>query len=369
MKKIRKSEEFLMQLYMPTKVYSDKNCVKKHGKEMVSYGSKAMVVTGKHSSRMNGSLADVEEVLKNENVPYIVFDDVEENPSIETIMEAKAIGLAGKVDFVIGIGGGSPLDASKAIALMIANPEETEEVFYQPKKLPNLPVICIPTTCGTGSEVTPYSILTIHKGRTKKSISHRIFPELALMDAEYLKSMSRTNLVNTATDALGHLIESYLNVNSNEWNCIYVREGLRVFADFKERLQLDLLLDDDYEKMLRTSSWAGMAIAHTQTSLPHGLSYALTYECNIPHGRAVGLFLAGYVNAYEDRKAVSEVMELLGFSNTEQFSNYMYDLLGSEQVEAELLEKTANDLMKDTGKLKNYPFNITKEELMQMYQK
>ena len=358
-----------MQLYMPTKVYSDTECVKRYGKEMVSCGTKAMIVTGKHSSRINGSLADVEDVLQNENVPYILFDEVEENPSIETIMKAKKIGLAEKVDFVIGIGGGSPLDASKAIALMIANPDETEEVFYQPKELSHLPVVCVPTTCGTGSEVTPYSILTIHKGRTKKSISHRIFPKLALLDAEYLKSMSRTNLVNTATDALGHLIESYLNVNSNEWNRIYVREGLRVFADFKERLRVDALLEDDYEKMLRASSWAGMAIAHTQTSLPHGLSYALTYECNIPHGRAVGLFLAGFVNAYEDRKAVLEVMELLGFSDVEQFSNYMYDILGSEKVEDELLEKTASNLMKDAGKLKNYPFNITKEELVQMYQK
>lgn len=358
-----------MQFYMPTKVYCDKECVKTYGKEMVSYGTKAMIVTGKHSSRMNGSLADVEEVLKSENVPYVIFDDVEENPSIETIMKAREIGVAEKVDFVIGIGGGSPLDASKAIALMIANPDETEEVFYQQKELSHLPIVCVPTTCGTGSEVTPYSILTIHKGRTKKSISHRMFPELALLDATYLKSMSRTNLVNTVTDALGHLIESYLNVNSNEWNQMYVRDGLRVFAEFKERLQSDMLLEEDYEKMLRTSSLAGMAIAHTTTSLPHGLSYALTYEKNIPHGRAVGLYLAGFVNTYKDKNAVQEVMELLGFSGEKQFSDYMYELLGSETIEDELLEKTASDLMKDTRKLKNYPFNITKEELIQMYQK
>ncbi len=362
-------EGISMQLYMPTKVYSDKECVQKHGNEIAAFGTKAMIVTGKHSSRINGSLLDVEEVLEKEKIEYIVFDDVEENPSIETVMKAREIGIREKVDFVIGIGGGSPLDASKSIALMIANPEESEDVFYTPKKLPHLPVVCIPTTCGTGSEVTPYSILTIHKGRTKKSISHRIFPELALLDAEYLKSMSRTNLVNTATDALGHLIESYLNTNSNEWNRIYVREGLRVFAEFKERLLKDSLEDDDYEKMLRASSWAGMAIAHTGTSFPHGLSYALTYEKNIPHGRAVGLFLAGYVSVYEDKTAVLEVMKLLGFDEITQFSDYMHSLLGTDDVSEELLQKTAGDLMKDTGKRKNYPFQITKEELIQMYQR
>ena len=358
-----------MNLYMPTKVYSENDCVKKHSKELASYGTTAMIVTGKHSSRKNGSLADVEEVLKKENIEYIIFDDVEENPSIETVMKARAIGIEKKVDFVIGIGGGSPLDASKAIALMIANPEETEDVFYTPKKLSYLPVVSIPTTCGTGSEVTPYAILTIHKGRTKKSISHRIFPELALLDAEYLKSMSRTNLVNTATDALGHLIESYLNTNSNEWNRIYVREGLRVFAEFKDRLLKDTLEEEDYEKLLRASSWAGMAIAHTGTAFPHGLSYALTYEQNIPHGRAVGLFLAGYVNVYEDKTAVMEVMDILGFDGITQFSEYMFLLLGTENVPEELLQKTAGDLMKDTGKRKNYPFQITEEELIQMYQR
>jgi alcohol dehydrogenase len=119
-----------MQFYMPTKLYSEQDCVKKHSEELASFGSKAMIVTGKHSSRANGSLTDVESALDTEGIPYIIFDDVEENPSIETIMRAREFGLNEKVDFVIGIGGGSPMDASKAIALMIANPQEMEDVFY-----------------------------------------------------------------------------------------------------------------------------------------------------------------------------------------------------------------------------------------------
>ena len=142
-----------------------------------------------------------------------------------------------------------------------------------------------------------------------------------------------------------------------------------MFADFKERLLLDALQEGDYEKLLRASSWAGMAIAHTGTSFPHGLSYALTYERNIPHGRAVGLFLAGYVNTYEDKNAVSEVMETLGFAGVQAFSKYMHGMLGTEEIGEELLQKTADDLMKDDKKRKNYPFEITKEVLIQMYQR
>lgn len=355
-----------MQFYMPTKVYSETDCVKKHSKELASFGTRAMIVTGKHSSRVNGSLQDVENALKGESVPYIIFDDVEENPSIETIMRAREIGIDGKVDFVIGIGGGSPLDAAKAIAMMIANPAESEEVFYEPKLLDYLPVACVPTTCGTGSEVTPYSILTIHKQRTKKSIKHKIYPALALLDATYLKSMSRTGLVHTAVDALAHLIESYLNTNSNEWNRVYSREGFQVWAQFKEHLKDNQLNDEDYEKMLRASALAGMAITHTGTSLPHGLSYPFTYERGYSHGKAVGMFLAGYVALYKDKQEVQTVMQLLNFQDVSEFQEYMKEVLGPIDVDAEVLEKSVKKILADAGKLKNYPFTVTEQELMTM---
>lgn len=359
-----KEGEGNMQLYIPTKLYSEKECVKNHGGELASWGTKAMIVTGKKSSRMNGSLDDVETVLKIHNRPYIIFDEVEENPSIETIMKARNIGIEEQVDFIIGIGGGSPLDAAKAIALMIANPEETEEVFYESKELKYLPVICVPTTCGTGSEVTPYSILTIHKKRTKKSIRHKIYPELALLDASYLKSMSRLGLVHTAVDALAHLVESYLNTNSNEWNRVYSREGLKVWAQFKESLAKDCICDVDYEKMLRASALGGMAITHTGTSLPHGLSYPFTYECGYSHGKAVGMFLAGYVCLYKDAKEVGDVMRLLDFDEVSEFVIYMKKLLGDVDINQDVLTVSVENIMADAGKLKNYPFAVTREELM-----
>lgn len=355
-----------MQFYMPTKLYSEQDCIRNHGKELAAFGTKAMIVTGKHSSRVNGSLKDVESVLKNEAIPYIIFDDVEENPSIETIMKARGIGLQENVDFVIGVGGGSPMDAAKAIALIIANPDETEKVFYEPKQLDYLPVICVPTTCGTGSEVTPYSILTIHEQRTKKSIMHKIYPALALLDASYLKSMSRTGLVHTAVDALAHLIESYLNTNANEWNRVYSTEGLRVWAQFKKHLQADVLREEDYEQMLRASAFAGMAITHTGTSLPHGLSYTFTYEQGYSHGKAVGMFLGGYVSMYKDKTAVHEMLELLGFENDVEFQTYMRDLLGPMEVDEVVLKNSIRNILADAAKLKNYPFPVTEQELMTM---
>lgn len=355
-----------MQLYMPTKVYSEKECVINHAKEIASLGKKAMLVTGKNSARKCGALQDVEDVLQQEKITYVIFNEIEENPSIETVMKARDFGVCEKVDFVIGIGGGSPLDAAKAIAMMIANPSLGEEVLYDSLELENLPIICVPTTCGTGSEVTPYAILTIHKQRTKKSISHRIYPNLALLDAKYLKSMSREGLVNTAVDALAHLLESFLNTNTNELNRIYSREGLSIWKEFKKRLLDDSLLEEDYVTMLHASMVAGMAITHTGTSLPHGLSYPVTYELGVPHGKAVGMFLGGFVEGYQNKKEVAEVLRLLDFDSAEAFRKYIKELLGEVVVSEELMKENAQSLLANPAKLKNYPFEITEKELMEM---
>ena len=355
-----------MMLYMPTIVYSEKDCVKNHSKDIAMVGKKAMIVTGKHSSRANGSLQDIVDVLNENSIEYIIFDDIEENPSIDTVMKARNIGIEEKVDFVIGIGGGSPLDASKAIAMMIANKECDESVLYQAVKLEALPVITVPTTAGTGSEVTPYAILTIHANRTKKSISHRIYPVMALLDSKYLKTQKKETLINTAVDALAHCVESYLNTNSNSLNRTYSEKGLKLFGEVKDALAKFEITDDVYDKLMDMAMIAGIAITHTATSLPHGLSYAVTYELGVPHGKAVGMFLGGYVENYKNSNDVNNVMDMLGFDGASDFRKYLNDLLGFVEVSSEIMDRNVNDLMSNKAKLKNYPFEITKEELLGM---
>ncbi len=355
-----------MMLYMPTIVYSERECVKNHADEIALIGKKAMIVTGKHSSRANGSLKDVTDVLEDKKIDYIIFDDIEENPSIETVMKARNIGVEEGVDFVIGIGGGSPLDASKAIAMMIANKDKDESVLYESVKLSALPVITVPTTAGTGSEVTPYAILTIHAKRTKKSISHRIYPVMALLDSKYLKTQGKNTLINTAVDALAHCVESYLNTNSNSLNRTYSEKGMRLFAEVKDALMKFEITDEVYDKLMDMAMIAGIAITHTATSLPHGLSYAVTYELGVPHGKAVGMFLGGYVENYKNTEDVKNVMEMLGFDSAADFRKYLVNLLGVVEVSTQLMDKNVEDILSNKAKLKNYPFEITREELMGM---
>lgn len=353
-----------MELFMPVRVYAEDHCVRNHARELASLGSKAFIVTGKHSSRKNGSLQDVTDALTEQKIPYVIFDDIEENPSVETVMKAREIGIKEKADFCIGIGGGSPMDASKAISLMIANPKEGAEILYQKKELPYLPLAEVPTTAGTGSEVTPYAILTLHERRTKQSISHRIFPKFALVDSAYLKTASRSCIVDTAVDTLAHLLESFLNTGANAYNRMYSEAGLKIWGGVKTALLQGKTDEATYKNLSHAAVLGGMAIAHTGTSLPHGLSYPITYEMGMAHGKAVGIFLPGFLRCYGNQEEVRGVLALLGFSQTEEFRAFLEELLGPVEVERALWERDVKDILQNQAKLKNYPYEMTQDILL-----
>ena len=361
-----------MKLFMPTEVFFEKNAVKNHADKLAELGTKAMILTGKYSSRANGSLTDVTEALESKGITWIVFDEVEENPSVETVSKAAALAVSEKADFFIGIGGGSPMDAAKAVALLAKNPariQEAREVLYTPGKYESYPLAEVPTTSGTGSEVTQYAILTLHDKNTKKSMSHHVFAKLALVDPEYLKTVSYAGMASTCVDALAHLIESHLNTNATAFSRMYAEEGLRIWGSVKQYLLSEetfrAMPEEAYESFMRASVIAGISIAHTTTSLPHGLSYPVTYEMGVPHGKAVGIFLPGFLQTCEDKEETDRLLDLLGFSDIRAFSEYIHRVLGKVELPEELWERDMKALLENPAKLKNYPYPMNEEKLMQ----
>lgn len=367
-----------MQFFAPTRVYLEKDCVVNHKKELLSFGKRAFIVTGKHSSKSNGSLDDILSVLDEASIPYLIYNDIEENPSVETVEKASAIGKDFQADFVIGIGGGSPLDAAKAIALLIANPQENAGCLYEPKDLTALPVVAVPTTCGTGSEVTPNAVLTRHAFKTKKSISYNIYPKLALVDGKYLTSASGQLLIHTAVDALAHCVESRLHSKANTYNHMFSEYGLRLWgrmipaltriAEEPKTSPAGLLSDEDRETFMLASTVAGMAIAQTTTSLPHAISYEITYNHGVPHGKACGIFLAAYMEEYARNKPedVNRVLSLLGFASTEGLGDYLRQLLGIVSITEEECELYADNIMANASKLATYPFPIDRNAIVKI---
>lgn len=360
-----------MRFFDPTNVYAEKNCVQNHKKELLALGSRALIITGHTSSKKNGSLDDVCSVLEEGGVPYTIFNEVEENPSVETVEKAAAVGKEAGADFVIGIGGGSPLDASKAAALLIANPEETGACFYAAKDLKALPIASVPTTCGTGSEVTGVSVLTRHDVGTKKSISYQIFPDLALIDGKYLLSARKGLLINTCVDALAHCTESRLHASANIYNHMFSDYALKLWGHLIPFLRSDQPLTEELaEKLMLTSTIAGMAIAQTGTAIPHALSYDVTYHHNVPHGKACGTFLAAYLRLFvkKDLPAAKDVLSLLGLSDADEFAALLKELLGTVTLPRKDVDLYITNIMNNAGKLATCPFTLTKEDIEAIYQ-
>ena len=378
-----------MRFYVPTDIYVEKDCVKNHAKELLAVGKRALIVTGHSSAKANGSLNDVTEVLNAGGVAYQIFDEVEENPSTDTVGKGAKIAREFGAEFIIGIGGGSAIDAAKAMAILLVNPSVNADELHKAPSHPlnHAPVVAVPTTCGTGSEATPVAIITNHKINLKKSIPHRIFPVLALVDGKYLASAKKQLIVNTAVDALAHMVESILNVHSNTLNRMCPEYGLKLWSECKEALIASVAANNSaaqnaaldaapidanlYEKLMYTSTIAGMSIAMTSTAVPHGMSYDLTLSKGTPHGPAVGYFLAAYVEVCQKKVPadVEKILSLLRLKNIEEFAAMLRKLIGTCTVTRELRDKFATAMKTNHSKLDLVPGGITPDEVEYIYDK
>ena len=355
--------------WMPAKIIIDKEAVRKYGHEFTGYGNKALIVTGKSSARKSGALEDVIQVLDSKRISYVIFDDIEENPATQTIERAAQFGRSAGAEFIVGIGGGSPLDAAKAIGVMIKNPHLTEKTLFTDQKLTSIPILSIPTTSGTGSETTPYAILTDHNAQTKRNLGQTIFCEKAFLDARYTEAVPDTIAVNTALDAMTHLVEGYLNTNSNMMSDMLVCQGLTLWGE----CQLNLLNKDfDFEtreKLMLASTFAGMVIANTGTSLPHGMGYALTYFKGVPHGLANACLFSAYLNQFHNKEKIAKVYHLLGLETQQKFDSFLSEMIHLELVISEDELRTWSHLMcSNQAKLKNHPESVSYEDIYEIYQ-
>lgn len=354
--------------HMPTKILLDEEVVLKNCALFSTYGDKALIVTGKTSSIKNGSLEDVTNALKKEGISYDIFNDVEENPSLETVEAIAKLGRNQKSNFIIGIGGGSPIDAAKAAGILIKTQTATRYDLFNSPNLKSVPIIAVPTTAGTGTETTPYAILTDNELQTKHGICQKVFPEVALLDVKYLMFLPERITINTSIDALSHLIEGYLSAKSNIVSDALAEKGLKLFGEC-----LNMIKEKDFtyvvrEKLMLASTIAGMVIAQAGTSLPHGMGYALTYFHNVPHGKANGILLKSYLEFCVNGHKVRKILYLLTLENLDELGNFLNDMLGCvDSVTSTDISSYSDEMMSNTYKLKNHPDLVIREDIIKMY--
>ncbi len=359
-----------MKYYMPTIVIEEDNVVEKNADIFKKLGQKAIIVTGRNSSKKNGSLNDVIRVLTKNNIDYVVFDEVIENPPIiQCVLGAK---LGKDCDFVIGIGGGSPLDVAKGVALLIKNgPDNYMHKLFGRTGDESLPVVAIPTTCGTGSETTPYSVFTDENIKNKVSMKQRIFPKYALLDIKYFKSMPLKVRISTVIDALTHAIESYVNRTSTPYSSMYAFKTIVLFGKNKEHLLEEDLDDRVLRDYVRASTFAGCAISQTGTSLPHTLGYPLTFYYDVPHGIANSIFTKEFLGISE-KKYVDTILRLARFNSLDELGDYLINankMVCEQLIISDLeIEAYSMTLMENQAKLKKHPGKVTIDDVRKLYE-
>lgn len=354
--------------FMPTRVLMGNNIIINSYNEFESFGKKAYIITGRNSAKINGSLNDVIKALDLASIKYTIFDEVEENPSLETIEKAVEIGKIERIDFIIGIGGGSPIDAAKVIAVMMKNKGLTKDNILEAEKLSALDVISVPTTSGTGTETTQYAIVTDNKNRTKVNFGQIVFPKISFLDARYSEHMIFETTLNTAVDALSHIIEGYLNINANIITDALAEKAIKLWGECIGELVDGEISYEVREKLMISSTMAGIVIAQTGTSLPHGMGYPLTYFKNIPHGLANGCLYIEYLKVFKNRERVENIYKLLGLQSYSDLENLLGKFTKVDiEISDEEIKSYTDSMWKNQGKLKNHPEKVSYEELYNIY--
>lgn len=360
-----------MNFYMPTRVISGKDCISQN-KALFNLGKSCMIVTGASSAIKSGALDDVIDALCDNGIEYIVYDKIRENPLLSTCYDGGVIAREFGCDFVVGIGGGSPMDASKAIAAFIANPEiEPDQIFNIPALAPSVPIILIPTTSGTGSEGNPYSILSLD-GMDKKQTfnSPYSYAKYAFLDYKYTVSLSRNYSLSTALDAFCHCIESYMSPKSTDISRMFALYGAKNIWSCLDGLDKGEITEQMREALMYASFAGGVAINTTGTGFPHPMGYNLTFYADLPHGRACAVFIGKYVECQmrceEGARLMTAFADALD-TTPEIIGKYLPKL---SEFEAEIDEETLRmfaDKVKTAGNFANAPYKLEYDEMMEIY--
>ncbi|MCK5145387.1 iron-containing alcohol dehydrogenase [bacterium] len=331
-----------------------------------------LIVTDKGVAEKSRALEAILPQMQDYHVT--LFNQVEQNPSYKTLEKGREVVHRDDIELIIGLGGGSPMDAAKGIAVLAKNEKTMQEYMAgEPLDADPLPIICIPTTSGTGSEVTPFAVFTDTEEQVKDAFSHpQIFPAVSIIDPELTYTVSKTVIANTALDVLTHAIEAYFSKDAQPFTDAMVLEAIPLVL---EALAPAIKHNEDaMEKMAYASLLAGMAIAHCSTILLHAMAYPLTTMHRVPHGKANGILLPAFLkfmrksSTIKERVAVIEqLFETVGgveaFLDGLKISHKLTDY-GVESSELDIFVKKV--IVKED--LKITPANITEKIIKSIYE-
>ena len=302
--------------YLPTEIITGCGCLSEIGQVCARYGEQVMVVSGRGFARRSGLLQRVTQLLHAENLSMTVYDSVLGEADLRTVEAGIAVARREGCQVFVGLGGGSAIDTAKAIAGMVTLPGSVWEYHAgRPLERPGAPLVAVPTTAGTGAEVTKNAVLIDPRKHVKKSIrDDEWFARVALVDPETTLSMPPEVTASTGADALCQAIEAFTSIGASTiTDALAMRAVELVGRSFLRAYTLGTDVSVR-EEMSLASLMAGMAMANARLGAVHGMAHPLGAHYQIPHGVVCGLLLP-YTMAYNLSYATdkyAEVARLLG---------------------------------------------------------
>jgi len=376
---------------MTQKIYSGYGSYQKLTEILNDYSPKKIfLVTGKKSFSSSTAEKLIGEILTRFN--YDRFSEFENNVKHKDLKRGIKIFLSGRFDFILAVGGGSVIDMAKAISILATQENKPEEYIRGTDKASarQISTIIIPTTAGTGSESTRFSVVYIDK--VKYSLAHdSLLPDYAILDPTFTLELPPYITACAAFDALSQAIESFWSTQSNEKSLALSKKAIGLAVDNIVKVVTNPD-KDSREKMLQASNLAGQAINIAYTTAAHAVSYPFTSFFNIPHGHAVALTLPRFLELnfnvnggnLQDRRGIgfvkdriNELIELLGQSGidgTVEYLEKLIDVIGLKRKLSDLgiTEKDFDSIIAggfNPLRMKNNPVAVTRENLREILNK
>ena len=352
-----------------------------------SGGKKAFIISGPHLNKM-GIVQSCVDALKAKGIESSVFTETEGNPSVETVDKASAAYKESGADFIVALGGGSPMDVAKAVGVVARYGGSITE-YEGADKVPGdiIPLIAVPTTAGTGSEVTAFSVITDHSRNYKLTVfSYKLIPSYAILDAELLTTAPASVAAACGIDALVHALEAYISTAASPFSDAMAEKALELIG---ANIRCYAANRGDIEaagNMLVGSLFAGIAFSWARLGDVHAMSHPVSAYFNVPHGVANAILLPTIVeyNMLADKGKYLNIYNYIAElpAAPEEFTADMLvdELLnlnealgipaGLEEagVTKDKFDAMADDAMK-SGNIAVNPRSTTKKDVLALYEK
>ncbi|MBQ9520847.1 MAG: bifunctional acetaldehyde-CoA/alcohol dehydrogenase [Acholeplasmatales bacterium] len=303
-KKVGRRRNNMQWFKVPAKIYFERNSIEylHQMKEM----KKALIVTDRSMVELGFVQKVIDQLqLRSPKVPYQLFCDVEPDPSIQTVQKGLTLMRSFEPDTIIALGGGSSMDAAKGIWLFYEHPDVNfndlkqkfmdirKRAFQYPELGKKAKLVCIPTTSGTGSEVTPFAVITDKTENKKYPLTdYSLTPTVAIIDPEFVMTLPKSITADTGMDVLTHATEAYVSTLANDFTDGLAVQAIKLVFEYLERSYKYGANDPEArEKMHSASTLAGMAFANAFLGMNHSMAHKVGAEFHVPHGRANAILL------------------------------------------------------------------------------